>query len=262
MPSLRDIVITIPTKRLPPLRTLESFTIPQRMQVLVVADPSVVDAHRRWVRRQHISRIRVINGATGLAPQVMACYRAARYFEYRYFFRLDDDLPETTFIRHDRSHPSLEEAIDWAGACIEATGTSLAGFCNTSRVDWIAAKENYGRSYALVHGGAQLCRAYPPERFLREDLPRYEDVWRSLSHRRLDGAVGRVKHVGLNKMPSQQGAIGGSSIQISEKHRKKAIRMILREFPGYIRYLGEKSVAGGKITYPKFQYLRHKGFRA
>lgn len=92
-------------------------------------------------------------------------------------------------------------------------------------------------------------------------LPRYEDVWRSLSHRERDGAVGRVKFVGLNKMPSQQGAAGGSSIVLSEKRRKRAIRMIVKSFPGFVRYLGEKSVAGGKITYPKFQYIRHPEYR-
>lgn len=258
MTSLRDVVICIPTKRLPPVRTLDSYVPPAGVPVFVIADPEVYKAHRRFYKKRGV---KVLKGKTGLVPQVMCCYDYAREAGYQYFFRLDDDLPPNTFIKKDRSHPPLEHVVKWARKCIARTGTSLAGFCNTSRVDWLGA--GYGRSYALVHGGAQICESLDPRKFVNPKLPRYEDVYRSCSHRAYSGAVGRVKFVGLNKMPSQQGAIGGSSIKISEKKRKKAIRMITKKFsPEFVRYLGEKSVSNGKITYPKFQYRRHKGYRA
>lgn len=260
--SLDDVVICIPTKRLPPVRTLESYVPPDGMLTLIIADPSVYQQHRRAVRRsKRLRGIRVVMGKAGLIPQVMQCYRWARKCGYKYFFRLDDDLPPNTFIKKDRSHPSLEQVIRWARKCIDVCDVSLAGFGNTSRIDWLG--KGYGRSYALVHGGAQICEALDLKKFAAVDpkLPRYEDVYRSLSHRRRDGAVGRVKFVGLNKMGSQQAATGGSVAEVSEKKRKKAISIIEREFaPEFVRYLGEKSVKGGKITYPKFQYRRHKDF--
>jgi hypothetical protein len=156
---LSDVVITIPTKRVPPLRTLESFEIPQGMEVLVIADPDVYDAHRRWIRKRQLINVLPIRGSHGLVPQVMMCYRAARERDYKYFFRLDDDLVPDTFIMANRSNPSLTRVIQWARQCIDATDTSLAGFCNTSRVDWISTEKRFTRSYALIHGGAQICRA-------------------------------------------------------------------------------------------------------
>jgi hypothetical protein len=201
-------------------------------------------------------------GKPGLIPQVMECYRWARKLGYKYFFRLDDDLSPKTFIRRDRSHPNLTQVITWARKCITKTETSLAGFGNTSRIDWLG--KGYGRSYALVHGGAQICEALDLTKFEAVDpkLPRYEDVYRSLSHRLRDGAVGRVKFVGLDKRSSQQAAVGGSVAEVSQKKRRKAIRIIEKAFaPEFVRYLGEKEMKGGG-SYPKFQYRRHREFKS
>jgi hypothetical protein len=255
MTSLRDVVLVIPTKRLPPVHTIESLGVPKGVKTIIICHPSVFAAHRKYYRRHPLgNQVYVKLGVDGWAPQVMECYRQARKFGAKYYFRLDDDLGPKTFLLKDRSHPSLKQVMRWARECMDECEVSLVGFQNTSRLDWLG--EGYGRSYALVTGAIQLCRAYKPEQMMNRKLERYEDVWRSLAHRRRDGAVGRVRFVGIDK----KSAHGNSMINISEKQRKRAIRRIVNEFPDFITYLGDKKDSHG-TKYPHFRFKRHPDFR-
>lgn len=257
MTSLRDVVLVIPTKRLPPVRTIENLGAPKGVKTVIICDPSVFEVHRKYYRRHPLpvgSQLYIKLGVEGLVPQVMECYRQARKFDAKYFFRLDDDLGPKTFILKDRSHPSLKQVMRWARECMDECEVSLVGFQNTSRLDWLG--EGYGRSYALVTGAIQLCRAYKPELMIDPAQERYEDVYRSLSHRRRDGAIGRVRFVGVDK----KSAHGDSTISITEKQRKRAIARIVAEFPDFVTYKGDKKDSHGTM-YPVFRYKRHAGFR-
>lgn len=245
---MHDVVILIPTKRPPPLKTLTSYAIPQGVRAIVVADPEVIDFHQG-------QGYEVIEGKRGLAQQVAYLYQVAALKGFRYFFRLDDDLPPRFFIDCNGAFPNLTEVLDAARECADVTATTLVGFCNSSRTDWLGTPGHFSRSYGLIHGGASLVRsAFDPGKYLDTRLRRFEDVYRSLSHREQDGAVGRVAWIGLRKSAPTKDSVKDQSPEVITE----AIQIITERFPGMIKFDGTKLIDGGTREIPKVVFLRGK----
>lgn len=256
MTSLKDVCIVIPTKRPPPLKTLESFRNewPDDVPIYLIVDPSLVRMHKHFKRRKatwYPENLHIVRGKSGLVPQIRFCYDFARTEGYRYAFRLDDDCGPDFFVRRDRSHPSLDRVIRWARKCIDVCEVSLVGFANTSRVDWLG--HGYGRSYALVHGGAQMFETVKSDCILPERIVCYEDIYRSCSHRKRDGAVGRVQFVGMNKIDGMKDTVNREG----KAKWKKGMKQLLRDFPDYGEFHGEANEKG----IPRFRHRRHEGYR-
>jgi hypothetical protein len=240
---LEDTLIVIPSRRPPPISTLAAY--PTERTVVVLADPYVYQEHRFFYARKNV---KVIEGERGLVPQILRMYRIVAEMGFAYFFRLDDDLQPGFFIDIDRNLPDLEFVMKTARECIAVTETSLAGFSNTSRIDWL----DYGfkRSIGLIHGGAQICESSAtPKRFLDPSLRRHEDVYRTLAHREKDGAVGKVSWIGLDKSVSTQHSVAERTDEIGEE----AKQIILTRFPTMVKSEAYETHNG--VRMPKFRML-------
>jgi hypothetical protein len=256
MTDLSDVCIVIPSKRPPPLDTLTSFhaQFPDDVPVYVIVDPSLYAEHKRWYKQnaKHFPEVQIIKGKSGLVPQIRFCYDFARKEGYRYAFRLDDDCRPNFFVRRDRSNPPLKHVIGWARKCMRVCDVSLVGFANTSRVDWLG--KGYGRSYALVHGGAQMFETIKSDKILPERIVCYEDIYRSCAHRARDGAVGRVGFVGMNKIDGMKDTVN----RAGKAKWKKGMAQLLKDFPGFGTFHGEADEKG----IPRFRHRRHAGFQS
>lgn len=237
---LKDVVIIIPTRRPPPVKTLESFDT--RRQVIILADPSVYKKHSKTKTKN----VTIVEGVEGMIMQSAECYRQAYKAGCEFYFRLDDDLPPQTFIlKKEGEFGDLEYVMKHAMRCAVELDTSLTGFSNTSRRDWLG--KGYCKTYGLIHGGANLCvSSKNPVRdgFIDENLPAYEDVYRSLAHRRRDGAVGRVAFIGFNKRLS---VLNGSLVLKTEEVVEEAKKIILGEFPNMITCNGYRTLSSGHV---------------
>lgn len=256
MTKLVDVCIVIPTKRSAPLDTLESFRkqFPPDVPIYVIVDPTLYDDHVRYLKRKgwrYPNTVHIIRGKKGLVAQIRFCYDFARKEGYRYAFRLDDDCRPNFFVRKDRSNPPLHQVIKWARKCIDICDVSLVGFANTSRVDWLG--HGYGRSYALVHGGAQIFETIKSDRVLPERIVCYEDIYRSCAHRKRDGAIGRVAFVGMNKIDGMKDTVN----RAGKAKWKKGMAQLLKDFPGFGEFHGEADEKG----IPRFRHRRHEGYR-
>lgn len=256
---MSEIVIVIPTKRPPPIQTLENYSPgdhPTGFVVIVVADPRVYQAHldhyacRVSERMPGMPAVDVVLGKIGMGAQARECYVAARAAGYRFLFRMDDDLRPKTFVHENGTFPSLPEVISEAWACLNATDTSLVGFCNTSNRSWMAIHE-YKRTYGLVHGGASLAIANrDPDDYMDSSIARGEDVYRTCAHREEDllrgndGSVGRVAHVGFDKRGSTVTA-GQTSISVSQGDVDRSRDLILERFTGLVTCDGTRLVTPG-----------------
>lgn len=249
-PILDDVVIVIPSKRPPPVKSLISYETSRR--VIIIADPRVLDAHRAWAQeqRQLGKNYDVVEGKIGMIPQSAECYRVGHAAGAKYFFRLDDDITPKFFVQDDRSFPTLEEVMVEARQCAEELGTGLTGFMNTSRVDWFGP--SYKRTIGLVHGGAHLCiTAADPSFFIDEKLPAYEDVYRSAAHRLHDGAVGRVEFIGLDKTKS----LRDSSMSKTPEVQQESINIILGRFHGMVTCKGFRTLDQGRQIIPNWRMV-------
>lgn len=243
-----DTVIVIPSARPAPIRTLQSYEITH--PTIIVSDPDHYEQHFEFYKNE--KHIMVHKGKKGLIPQVMELYRIAHYQEFSYFFRLDDDLLPNTFVDVDRHVPTAMEALWFARQCIHHTRTTLAGFANTSRTDWLDSQYRYRRSAGLISGCVQICKASPnPEQFVNPDLPRYEDVYRSASHRRHSGAVGVAGWIGLDKRAPMKGSVAPKSNEIT----LKAQEIILKEFPDMVTCNGTRTLDAGQQIIPNWKMI-------
>jgi hypothetical protein len=246
-----DTVICIPTKRPPPIQSLVSYP-PGDYSVLVVADPEVFEAHWNEYHSRGINeKMQVVMGKWGLGAQCAECYRTAAKHGFAYFFKMDDDLPPDTFVHKDpRVHLSLPEVIEIARECIDVTSTSLAGFVNSSRRDWLG--DGFGRTYGLIHGGGNLgISAEDPSPFMDERLVRGEDIYRTCAHRARDGAVGRVKFIGFNKRGSTIKQSVASKITQQQFDESKEI--ILSRWEGMVTCTGTREIHNGQVTIPNWR---------
>ena len=234
---MSDIIFTIPTKRQPPIKTLEHYPIPPENSVLIIADPDVYEAHTAYYAN---TPAKVVLGAKGMAAQCAQCYIHAYLAGYPWYFRLDDDLEAKTFIHKDGRFPQLDELLIYAKMCIEMCRVSLVGFSNTSNRFWLG--EGYGRTYGLIHGGGHICKsAADPSKYIDVSLVRGSDVYMTCAHREEDGAVGRIKFIGFNKRGSTITA-GSSSIKVSQEEVDASRDKILARFPTMVTCTGTRRV--------------------
>lgn len=244
-----DTIVVIPSKRPAPIKTLQSYKT--RRRILVLSDPDVYEQHRQFFYDGDMGgNIQVVQGVKGSIPQALEVYRQAAKHGFKYFFRLDDDLQEKFFVDVFGGFPSLDEAIDEARKCIDVTKTSLAGFMNTSRLDWLNPLKEYKRTFGLIHGGASIGLAtLTPEHFLDPRLPAYDDVYRSAAHRLRDGAVGRVSWIGLDKRES----LRDTTVPKSPELIAECKRIILGTFPDMVSCNGERVLDGGRQVIPNWR---------
>lgn len=255
--DLSDVCIVIPTKRPPPLDTLETFRLefPSGMKIFVLVDPSLCAEHDRYINRKgwrYPKDVEIVKGKSGLVHQIRFCYDFARRQGFKYAFRLDDDCRPGFFVtKHDRP-PKLSSVIRHARDCMVQCKVSLVGFANTSRRDWLGG--GYGRSYGLIHGSGQMFRTLKSDLILPEHIVCYEDIYRSCAHRKRDGAVGRVNGIGMNKIDGMKNTVNREG----KKQWKKGMKQLLADFPGFGTFHGEANDKG----IPRFRHRRHDGYRS
>lgn len=249
--NIDDVVIVAPTKRPPPVNSLLVYS-PGPIEVIIVADPNVYKEHKAYYRKVHT----VVKGAPGLAAQIARCYEWAHHFDYRWWFRVDDDLAPKTFIHRNGRYPSLPDVVRYARACVKRTNTTLAGFMNGSNRFWFG--KGFGRTYGLIHGGAQLvCATDKPEQFVDRTLQRFEDVYRSCAHRAHDGAVGRVKFIGFDKSKSSNARTNQSSIKLKRAQILAARQQVLDAWPDFVTCDGVRQIHGGRVDILNWRMKRH-----
>ncbi len=247
---MNDTCICIPTKRPPPIRTLESYVPSLDYEVLIIADPDVYDAHCRFF--EGVPRAcKVILGAKGMGAQSAECYMQAAKAGFPYFMRLDDDLAEKTFVLAEGGYATLEQAIEAARECLDVTKTTHAGLCNTSRRDWLG--DGYGRTYGLIHGGGNIAiSAEDPSEFMDRSLVRGEDIYRTCAHRKRDGAVGRVRFIGFDKSKSVR-IPGQTSINVTQEQLDASRDLILKKFAGMVTCTGTRWIHGNTLEIPNWR---------
>lgn len=250
-----DVVICIPTNRKPPVVTLASYKT--AYPVIIVADPAVYMEHLDYYADSDpCGPLKVAMGVKGMSAQVAECYRAAHRNGFPWYFRLDDDCGPKSFIHKDGRYPELDEVIGEARQAADVLKVSLVGFANTTNRYWLG--EGYGRTYGLITGGFHLCHSSDhPEIFIDPTLPIYEDVWRSCSHRKHDGAVGRVKAIGVDK----SSATFGTVVSRNAEAREESIRRILGAFPEFVTCTGTRTINGGRDTIANWRFRTHPGFK-
>jgi hypothetical protein len=249
--------VIILAKRRPPVLTINSFDIGP--PVYVITDPDVYQLHVN-AYEGNIHDIHIVNGARGIGQQTAFAYEFAYKMGWDWWVRLDDDLPKNTFVDKFGIVDDMDYLIDELVTCVEETGTSFAGVANSTNKSWL--KEGYSRTYGMIHGGFNIARPAPNGSFFTPlALPRNGDVWRSCAHRVIDGAVGRVQHIGFDKGPS---TLNLTTIPDDQASIDLARTMILDEFGGPDRKMvtcdGYREI-GGK-QFPNWRMARGKVFRA
>jgi hypothetical protein len=245
--NLTDTVFVIPSRRKPPLRTLEFHRT--ELPTIIIADPRVYEDQKAWAAQ--FPNVSVELGKTGMIPQSAECYRVAFRHGYKFYFRTDDDLTENFFVGREKGQFfSVLEAAIAARECAEVLNVTLAGFCNTSIRIWLGS--GFKRSYGLIHGGAHLCcAAEDPSWFIDERLRAYEDVYRSAAHRKHDGAVGRVNYIGLDKRKS----LRDSSMSKTPDIQEEAKAIILGRFSDTVTCKGTRTMDDGMQTIPNWRLV-------
>lgn len=253
------VVICIPTKRPPPVLSFQAYPIPHGMTAVVIAGPDVYAEHSQYYSGPN--QPRVVPGVYGMGAQSAECYIVAAQLGFPYFFRMDDDLVPGTFVAVDFC-PDLLPVITQAYNCMIETGTTHAGFSNTSRLDWLGT--GYKRTFGLIHGGANIaisCENPDPE-FISAKLVRGEDVYRTAAHRthdRLhgnDGSVGRVAFIGFNKRGSTRTSKIGSSISATQEQLNESRDLILSRFGHIVSCNGTRWIHNDTVEIPNWRFNR------
>lgn len=247
-----ETVIIIPSKRKPPILTLESYPAPPNFKVFIVADPEVFDAHSKFYF--NIPNVDVVLGVMGQGANKALCYEVAYQEGFEYFFRMDDDLQPRTFVGKEKnSYPSLEEVISLHEECLIQTETTLAGASNGSNRYWMS--DEHKRTYGLVHGGANLSVVCAQgAHYLDPRITRGEDVYRTCSHRLdADGYVGRVGGLGFDKRGS---TIVQTSINATQEQINASTKLILQKFPDMVSCNGTRFILDGKYEIPNWRMLK------
>jgi hypothetical protein len=252
-----EVIVIIPTRRPPPVLTLESYPPAPGQEVLLLADPDFYEAHKAHYAG---SSIQVAKGVRGLGPQLHLAYGVAFTFGFRWWAKFDDDLPKGTFLHKEDFEPDLELLVLTLKACVVQTNTTHAGFANGANRYWMS--EGYKRTYGLIHGGANIaCSAADPDRFIDSRLHRGGDVYRTCAHRELDGAVGRVAFIGFDKGKSTVTA-GQTSVTATQEEIYFSRDLILQRFPDMVTCEGTRLIDGGAKEIMNWRMRKGKGHRA
>ena len=243
-----DTMIIIPTMRKPPLVTLEAYDV-ENFQTVVLCDPSVYKDHENLYT--HEPTITVRAGRSGAGAQIFASYQLAAQLGFKWWVKFDDDLPEKTFIGIDEGdYPDLGTVITYLRECVETTGTTLSGLQNSTNRYWM--NDEYKRTYGLLSGGACLaCATENANQFIDPELKAICDVYRSLSHRKKDKAVGRVGFVGLDK--SLHTGTGSTFDKLKQKDWDYSRNTILERFSGMVTCKGYREILGGSRVIPNWR---------
>lgn len=247
-----NIVIAIPTKRPGRILTLESYAT--NFPVIIVSSPATFEGHQE-IYRAHAG-CEVVLGTDGMGAQSARCYEEAWKRQFPLFFRMDDDLSPNTFVgKEPGSYPMLDYCIWAALRCMKETGTSLAGFANTTNRYWMHDKMS--RTYGLVHGGANLARsAEDGSKYCDPTLVRGEDVYRTCAHREeREGYVGRVGNIGFDKKQSTVTAMQ-SSIVATPEQVQASRDLILNRFPDMVTCNGTRFINNGKDEIANWRFRR------
>jgi hypothetical protein len=250
------VCIIIPSKRPPPIATLENYTIPVGFRCVILADPDVYMQHRQYYKN-YKQTILVRRGVHGLAAQYAECYRCADREGYVWYFRMDDDCTPGYFVHRDNTRPQLRQVISIAYRAAKELRVSLVGFTKSSNRFWMSA--GFGRVFGLIHGGAGLFRtAGKPSQFIDERLTIYADVYQSCAHREDSGAVGRIREIGLNLLTPAETVTSGMHDQ---KRHERAKKIILARWSDYVTCDGEIFIGrSGHLELP-WRFKRHATYR-
>lgn len=258
MDRMRDkVCIVIRTCRKPPILTLESFALPSKYAVLLIADPRVYPLHKKYY---NAGQIKTVLGEHGLSPQTAATYRIAHRDNFSWMFRLDDDLTPGFFIHKDGRRLEIEHAMRLAWRARKELDVSLVGFAKTANRFWM--KEGWGRVFGLIHGAAVLAATtnYPESAgFTKANLPLYDDVYESCGHRAAKNAVGRVREVGLD-LATNMGTTATHGLDDPHQH-ERARRMILKRYSDFVTCDGEIFTNKGRLNLP-WRFKRHATYTA
>lgn len=252
-----DVVIIVRSKRRI-IQTLESYHVPFGMRCIVLSDPSVYHLHRKTYGTH--PQITVIKGVEGLAAQAHRAYQVGWDEGYAWVFRLDDDLHDKYFVARGIAgqrirYPDLRECIRLAYKTATRLNVSLVGFSSTSRLDWLG--KYLALTYGGIHGSAQLhITSNRPDKFIDPTLPRFEDIWRTCSHRDHSG-TGRVQMIGIQQAKSSNAVVNQSVVDDRASRRRKAIRMVNKRWPEYVSCTRTTTIHGGKVVIPHFAFTRH-----
>lgn len=239
-----DTIITIPTKRPPPVKTLENYPVPEGYAAIIICDPNVWEEHLKYYRDK--MNIHIEMGEHGMGVQSALCYSVSALSGQKYFFRMDDDLEPKTFIHKDGHFPDLAEVIPLLRECLEVTKTTHAGFMNGSNRYWMGEVGKFKRTYGLIHGGANIAvSALDSSPYMDPTLVRGEDVYRTCAHRKEAGAVGRIPWIGFDKRQSTITA-GQSSISEKQDLILASRNMILERFEGMVTAKGTRFINNGQ----------------
>jgi len=176
---MKEFAICIPSKRKPPFKTLENFQVPEGFEVFIISDPAFLAEHHEYYGKE--KGIHVLKGGEGIGQQMWNTYLVAADAGFDHFVRLDDDLDVNTFVavkagsNRKVKYLSLEEAMYHLLTALRMTETTLVGFSNTSRLDWLG--NGYKRTYGLIHSGACLSvSSNTPQLFMDRTLTKWGDV--------------------------------------------------------------------------------------
>lgn len=221
---LNDVISFIPCFRPPPVKTLQHYRPPGRL--IILADPAVYDLHCELAPRG----VEVVIGERGLLNQISFAYRLTIELGYRYFWRMDDDLGDKTFVTRE-GYADLTEVMAACRRCAEECRVTLVGPRVTTNRTWLSG--GWARGYAHVAGAAQLCVGSSDPYaagYMSTQLrgARWEDVYRGLAHRRKDGAIGVVKCIGIK----MQEVVGNTSLPDAGDDVAHDRDLILEQFAG------------------------------
>lgn len=255
-----DVVIVIRSAR-EHILTLDAHPLPKGAKCIIVASREQFAHHTQTYRSRQITVRR--NEGTTLASSAYACYRVAKDAGYRYFFRMDDELPARFFVGMKHPVLEMEYVLREFYKTARALDVSLVGPASTSRRDWLGAKMI--RSYAGISGAAMLVRTASSIRhFIDPTLRHFDDIYESCSHRAYAGAVGRCQYIGGNKMATTGPA--QTTVEMLHKTQGHAVKRILQRFaPDYITadgwsIYGHNTDDGFWLTV-NWKFKRHAAFR-
>jgi len=247
--------VAVITNNMPPVKTFKSYGWPDYPTV-IICDPAVHKFHREFYKDEIVyDFLEVTEGKKGLGSQMMELYaQPIDLFGADLVFRLDDDLPKGVFVEKYDYDLNLNDVIDEAEEAYKELGTSLVGFSNTSRTDWLG--DGYKKTWGLITGAANLSITSKfPAKYMDPRLKRYDDVYRTLAHREADGAVGRVAQIGIDKAKCSVNAAPRM------EDVKEEIDFILNRFPGMATCEGTRKINSGTRVIPNWRMKRDKNYR-
>lgn len=224
-----DVTVIIRSAR-EHILTLDSHPLPKKANVVIVASREQYEHHKEVYTKKRVTVVR--NPGKTLASSALCCYTAAKRAGRPYFFRMDDELPETFFVGMKEKVVDVEYVMHWFYRAIRALNLSMVGPASTSNRFWLQPK--FIRSWAGISGAAVMYRTVEhPHKMIDASIRHFDDIYESCSHRWLRGAVGRVQFIGGDKKATTGPA--QTTVEMLNKTQGHAVKTILERWaPDYI----------------------------